>query len=112
VGVSSKINSPIFKYSESREEIMQKVINQYEIRTVDSHDQENFFIIRAKDEGSAFNALLGIYPKVFKHLDITLLAEDIPEHDDMSVNEFNKSVNKNVLMDFESFFTQDLDDIR
>jgi|TARA_R110001583_G_scaffold46538_5_gene146009 hypothetical protein len=88
------------------------MVNQYEIRTVDSHDQENFFIIRAKDEGSAFNALLGIYPKVFKHLDITLLAENIDKHDDTPVDEFNKNTNKEALINFESFFTEDLDNIR
>lgn len=88
------------------------MINQYEIRTVDSHDQENFFIIRAKDEGSAFNALLGIYPKVFKHLDITLLAENIDKHDDTPVDEFNKNINETALINFESFFTEDLDNIR
>lgn len=90
------------------------MVNQYEIRTVDSHDQENFFIIRAKDEGSAFNALLGIYPKVFKHLDITLLAENIDKHDDtpVDVDEFNKNINETALINFESFFTKDLDNIR
>jgi len=49
---------------------------------------------------------------VFKHLDITLLAENIDKHDDTPVDEFNKNTNKEALINFESFFTEDLDNIR
>jgi len=91
---------------------MQKVINQYEIRTVDVNDQEHFFIIRAEDEGSAFNTLLGLYPVFFKHLGITLTAEDVLQLDDMSVREFNRAINKNVLLDFNKQLMQDLDELR
>ena len=91
---------------------MPETINQYEIQTVDSQDRENFFIIRAKDEGGAFNSLMELYPVFFKHLGITLTVEAVPQLDDMSVSEFNKQINKTVIMDFNKCLVDQLDELR
>ena len=89
---------------------MKGIINQYEIRTVDSNSMENFFIIRAKDESGAFDALSSLTHSTYEFVGITLTLEDVPPLDDMSVEKFNKITNANRCLHVSH--KNDLDDVR
>jgi len=89
---------------------MKDIINQYEIRTVDSNSMENFFIIRAKDESGAFDALFSLTYTTYDFVGITLTLEDVLPLDDMSVEEFNKITNSNRCLHISH--KNDLDDVR
>jgi|TARA_R100000789_G_scaffold81251_1_gene76502 hypothetical protein len=89
---------------------MKDTINQYEVRTVDSDHMENFFIIRAKDESGAFDALSSLTHSTYEFVSITLTLEDVPPLDDMSIEEFNKITNSNRCLHISH--KNDLDDVR